>query len=199
MDGTGLMFRPFTDIVDNHTIEVISYPNHKSQNYADLVGYVKDRLPSGEDFIIIAESYSGRIAYELMKDEIPNIKAVIFIASFLENPRPLLLSFLSLLPISIILRLPIPEFIIRRYLLGYGATDRLITEFKKVLSNVNATVLASRLKAISRLKRPDRTVNYPCCYIRAESDKLVPSNSVEVFKELIPNIHARSLFGPHFL
>ena len=199
MDGTGLMFRPFTDVANNRSIEVISYPDDKTQKYSNLKSYVRDRLPKDEDYIVIAESYSGPIAYELMKEDIQNLKAVIFIASFLENPRPLLLSILGLLPISIILRLPIPNFIIRRYLLGNGATDILIAEFRTALSNVSPAVLASRLKEISALKKPDKTVNYPCCYIRAEDDKLVPCKSMEVFRELIPNIHIQSVIGPHFL
>ena len=191
MDGTGLMFRPFTDIADNYEIDVISYPNDKSQKYSDLVNYVKDRLPRDEDFIISAESYSGPIAYELMKDEIGNLRAVTFIASFLENPRPFLLSFLRVLPLSLIFHLPIPEFIIRKYLLGYGVPDRLISGFKTALSNVSPAVLASRLREISGLKRPDKTVNYPCCYIGAEEDKLVTSKSIEAFRELISNIDIR--------
>ena len=199
MDGTGLMFRPFVDIAGNHSIDVISYPNEASQKYSNLLGYVKDRLPRDEDFIVIAESYSGPIAYELMKENITNLKAVIFVASFLENPSPVLLSILIVLPISLILRLPVPKFIIRRYLLGSDATDRLIAEFKTALSKVSPAVLASRLKEISGLKRPDKTVNYPCCYIRAEEDKLVTSKSIEAFRRVIPNIHIRSVNGPHFL
>ena len=199
MDGTGLMFRPFTDIADNHSIDVISYPNEESQKYSNLVGYVKDRLPRDDDFVVIAESYSGPIAYELMKRNITNLKAVIFIASFLENPRPVLLSFVKLLPISIILRLPVTKFIIRRYLLGSDATDRLITEFKTALSKVSPVVLASRLREISNLKKPDKTVNYPCCYIGAEEDKLVTSKSFQAFRRVIPNLHIRSVNGPHFL
>jgi len=199
MDGTCLMFRPFMDIADNYTIDVISYPNEASQKYSDLIVYAKDRLPRNEAFIVIAESYSGPIAYEIMKEDIPNLKAVIFIASFLENPRPVLLSFLKLLPLSIILGLPVPKFIIRRYLLGNGATDRLIAEFKTALSNVSPAVLASRLREITALKKPDKTVNYPCCYIRAEGDKLVTSRSIKTFREFIPNILIRSVIGPHFL
>ena len=199
MDGTGLMFRPFTDIADNHSIDVISYPNEESRKYSDLVGYVKDRLPRDKDFVVIAESYSGPIAYELMKENIPNLKAVIFIASFLENPRPVLLSFVKLLPISIILRLPVPKFIIRRYLFGSDATVRLITEFKTALSKVSPAVLASRLREIPNLKMPDKTVNYPCCYIGAEEDKLVTSKSIEAFRRVIRNIHIRSVNSPHFL
>ena len=199
MDGTGLMFRPFTDIADNHSIDVISYPNEESQKYSNLVGYVKDRLPRDEDFIVIAESYSGPIAYELMKENITNLKAVIFVASFLENPRPLLLSIQKVLPTSIILRLPVPKIITRRYFLGSDATDRLITEFKTALSKVSPAVLASRLREISNLKKPDKTVNYPCCYIGAEEDKLVTSKSIEAFRRIVPNLHIRYVNGPHFL
>ena len=95
MDGTGLMFRPFIDAAYNHSIDVISYPNDTSQKYTELIGFVKDRLPSEVEFIIIAESFSGPIAYALMKEVIPNLKAVIFVASFLENPRPILFSLIK--------------------------------------------------------------------------------------------------------
>lgn len=199
MDGTGLMFRPFIDITDNYSIDVISYPNETSKKYSELIGFVKDRLPREEKFIIIAESFSGPIAYELMKDEVPNLKAVIFIASFLQNPRPFLLSIQRVLPASLLFRLPIPKSFIRIYMLGYDSSDSLIAEFNAALATVSPAVLASRLKEITSLKSPDKTVNYPCCYIRAEGDKLVTSKSIQTFRGLIPNINIRSVNGPHFL
>lgn len=199
MDGTGLMFRPFVDVACNHSTDVISYPNDTSQKYTELIDFVKDRLPREVEFIIIAESFSGPIAYALMKEVIPNLKAVIFVASFLENPRPILLSLLKLLPISLIFRLPIPKAVIRKYMLGFNASDSLIAEFKAALSTISPTVLASRLKEIVDLKKPDKTVNHPCCYIMAADDKLVTSKSVQEFKRFIPNIHIRYVNGPHFL
>ena len=199
MNGTGLMFRPFIDIANNYSIDVINYPNETSKKYSELIAFVKDRLPREEKFVIIAESFSGPIAYGLMKDEISNLKAVIFIASFLLNPRPFLLSIQRVLPASLLFRLPIPTSFIRIYMLGYDSSDSLIAEFKTALARVSPAVLASRLKEITSLKLPDKTVNYPCCYIRAEGDKLVTSRSIQTFMRIIPNIHIRSVNGPHFL
>lgn len=199
MDGTGLMFRPFMNVAVNHLIEVISYPNDKTQKYSDLIGYVRDRLPNNEDFIVIAESFSGPIAYGLMKEAVSNLKAVIFIASFLENPRPLLLSIRRVLPISLVFRLPAPKTFIRKYLLGNDAPDSLITDFRIALEKVSSAVLVSRMRQISALEKPGTIVKYPCCYIRAEEDKLVTAKNVQIFRELFPNIQIRAVNGPHFL
>ena len=59
LDGTGDMFAPILSLLTDFDTEVISLPQSGSQDYETLCEHVKLSLPS-EDFILIAESFSGR-------------------------------------------------------------------------------------------------------------------------------------------
>ena len=87
LDGTGLMFKPFIDVLPKD-IEplVISYPNDKRLGYEELIEYVLTELPDNDDYILIGESFSGPVAYQLALRKPENLRAVIFVASFLSRP-----------------------------------------------------------------------------------------------------------------
>ena len=66
LDGTGLLFDPLLRILPSHFSSiVISYPPDEPLGYAELVPYVKSRIPANEDFVIVAESFSGPLAVEI--------------------------------------------------------------------------------------------------------------------------------------
>ena len=85
LDGTGLLFKPFIEALPkNIETLVISYPKIKIQNYGELVSYVIAQLPE-EDYILVGESFSGNIAYQIALSNPKHLKSIIFVASFLSN------------------------------------------------------------------------------------------------------------------
>lgn len=110
LDGTGDLFHPFVDYLSlNCDVQIITYSTSKRQTYEDLTELVVEQLPH-EQFVIVAESFSGYIAYQIARLKIPSLINIIFVASFLDNPKPLLLKFSKILPISFIFSLPPPNF-----------------------------------------------------------------------------------------
>lgn len=104
MDDTGELFRALLEKLPlTIKCNVISYKNNKKQSYKELAEYVHKLLPTNEDYLNVAESFSGTIAFELAKKNDPNQKSVIFVASFLNSPIPLL-SAVNWLPLSILFR-----------------------------------------------------------------------------------------------
>lgn len=68
MDGTGDLFDPIVSHLSGHcTIEIISYLRDKYLDYEALVSYVKERLQRSEDYLPLAESFSGTIAYQRLQ------------------------------------------------------------------------------------------------------------------------------------
>ena len=99
LDGTGTLFKPLSDVLPS-TIEslVISYPPDEKLSYTELTAYVMDRLPTDEAYVLLGESFSGPIAYEIALRQPRNMHAVIFVASFLTPPQRLVLGLSKLLP-----------------------------------------------------------------------------------------------------
>ncbi|MEZ5497538.1 MAG: hypothetical protein R3F25_12065 [Gammaproteobacteria bacterium] len=65
------------------------YPTQEKLTYEELTVYVTTQLPE-EDYILVAESFSGPIAYQIAKKYSQNLKAAVFIATFLTSPNRLL-------------------------------------------------------------------------------------------------------------
>ena len=98
MDGTGELFEEFLSNFDGDYI-VIPLPQSGSQDHVFLANIIKEQLPT-EDFVLLAESFAGGIIPELLRQNNPHLKGVIFIASFLSSPNQLLLSIAKFLPIK---------------------------------------------------------------------------------------------------
>lgn len=199
MDGTGILFRAFMECADGYDIEVITYPSDVNTEYVELENIVLHQLPLDREFVLLAESFAGPLAYRLVARELSNLKAVFFIASFIQNPRPWLLSFVRVLPISLLLSFPLPMFFIRQFLYAEQANHEQIAEFKEALRKVSPTVFAHRLRQLARLPAADKLIETPCCYISAEKDRLLPKSVVEPFTRIFHKIKIRAVNGPHFL
>jgi len=199
MDGTGLLFKPFIDLADTFEVDIIGYPLDKFLTYSELTDYVRELLPKDKEFILVAESFSGPVVYQLMKKRTPKLISAVFIASFISSPRPIMLPMLKRLPLSMLFSVPIPKFIIRRYLLGSKANDELIRQFKEAIKKVNPEVLAKRLKMLAEIEVPKERISYRCCYVQANSDSLVPESNIGIFKKLFDDISIKKVDGPHFL
>ncbi len=138
LDGTGKLFAPLIEALPSSIdVQVITYPLNKEQSYNELIEYVKQNLPK-EDFILLAESFSGPIAYQIALIEPKHLKALILVATFLENPRPLLLKFI---PSSRVLALPIPTILSKVFFLGFAIKRKVIKLFNEAIKTVSSSVI----------------------------------------------------------
>lgn len=126
-------------------IQVISYPHDKKLGYQELISLVIKQLPK-EEFILLAESFSGYVAYSIALQKPRNLKSVIFVATFLENPRAILSKFLPIVRMQFILSLPMPSFVAKRLLLG--RKSNMVELLKDTLKGVSSSVLYHRLLEI---------------------------------------------------
>ncbi len=197
LDGTGDLFEPFRSSFGNETI-TISYPNSENLSYENLVNLVYDKLPK-EEFVLVGESFSGYIAYKvaLMKPDF--LKAVVFVASFLEAPRPYVLKLSSLLPRQTLLSLSAPEIFVRTFLFNKSASASLLEKFKSILNEVPPSTLSFRLSEIEKLSFPIEKCQTPAIYIQAANDKLVPAECAGRFRELFNDFSIFRINGPHFI
>jgi len=209
LDGTGLLFAPLLAAIRDTTllklketpmVLPLSYPK-ETLDYQALTEYVIEQLPE-EDFILVGESFSGYIAYQIAKNRPKHLKSLIFVASFVSNPRPILLNLFNLLPRCVLSITP-PNFIVKIFMLGFSAPKETIELFLDTLDQVPADILAFRLKEISKLKQIEKTINKSfdinICYIQATDDYLVPASNVEYLKCLFNNVNVEQVKGPHFI
>ena len=181
LDWTGILFKPFLSALPIHTDSlIIDYPANEKLSYSELVNYVIDQLPN-EKVVLVGESFSGPIAYQVALLKPDKVVSVIFVATFLNNPRNILLKLSSVLPVSFLLSLPIPDFIIKTFLLGRTANEKLISLFKQSIKQISPCILSFRLQEISKLNNNSQLCEVKSNYIQADNDRLVPNRCIKDF------------------
>ena len=195
--GTGKLFTPFiTSLPKNIKTQCIVYPTDSVLSYDELITLVIKQLPKEENFTLLAESFLGYIAYKIALQKPKNLTALIFVATFLENPRPFLSKFIPIMPLEFILSLPLPSFVAKHFLLGDEALVKLL---QQMLKEVPSKTLYARLLEISKLPTATQKVKTKALYIQASNDLLVPQKSYEVFERLFSSIEQVEVEGSHLI
>jgi pimeloyl-ACP methyl ester carboxylesterase len=198
MDGTGLLFyRVMTELGGVDAV-VVPLPQEGAQDYARLASYVESRLPE-DDFVIVAESFSGGIAARLSQQEMPGLKGVVFVASFLSAPRPFLAQIARWLPIKLLSALPFTSVVHKKLFLGGDADSDLVAEFRRVVRSVPSAVLSDRLSVIANARYDGFRSPCPAVYVGAEKDALVEKSMRREFSDAYQNIAFIEVDGPHFI
>ena len=200
MDGTGHLFRPVVNQLEKqYPIKIVRYPAVGEQRYTDLAAYVQQALPIQEPFALIAESFSGPLAYTLATKPCPGLTKVFFVSTFLSNPAPMLLTFRSILPVGLGMQLRMPDWVVKRYLLGEAADQALIHAFWLAIQTSGKEVLTKRIRTIATLTAPTQRLDLPCIYLQATDDRLVSKRSLADFRRLCQQLKVYSVDGKHFL
>lgn len=199
LDGTGVLFKPFIDALPNDIDTlIIDYPINEKLSYSELVNFVIDQLPN-EKFVLLGESFSGPIAYQIALLKPDKVVSIIFVATFLSSPRNFLLKLSSFLPTSFILSLPMPDFIIKLLLLGDSSGIETVSLFKQSIKQVPPRILSFRLQEIANLPNSRQLCGINSIYIQAIDDRLVPNDCVKDFKVMFNNLKIFTVKGSHFI
>lgn len=198
MDGTGELFAPLFKYLKGNQCKVIVLPDSGLQDYSTLTRFVKERLPV-DDFVLIAESFSGPIAAQLAQQNIDNLKGIIFVATFLSAPNPSLLMIAKRLPIKLLNRLPGAGFFQRHLFCGKSTDSQLLVLFRKSVEQVSIEILKNRIQAMQLLKFQEFHNTLPTVYILPNSDNLVPKKKVLEFQVCFQRLVVNKLDGPHFI
>jgi pimeloyl-ACP methyl ester carboxylesterase len=201
LDGTGLLFEPLVQVLPTHLSPVvISYPSDQAQSYSELVKVVKQQVPSKEDYVVLAESFSGPVAIEMAATHPANLKALVLCATFVSNPAllPQVMSFLLCRPFF---ALEPPRVFVSRYFLGEEPPVYLVETFRRAKRSVRPKVLALRMRSVvnADVRKAFAACRLPILYLRARQDRLVKPRSLVEMQRIKPEMTAIGIDGPHLL
>lgn len=200
MDGTGILFKPFLNALPKNILtKLITYPCEQMLSYDELVLFVQRQLPEKTEYIILAESFSGPIAYEIAKQNNENLKGIIFAASFIKPPNKYI-ALARLIPVSFSFLIPdhLPDFVLK-FLLGHQANKSLYQLVNSALTKVKKNVLLFRIMAMAGLPENTQTVIKNCLYIQAKNDRLVASDNAIGISKISQKFQLFKLEGSHFV
>ena len=195
LDGTGKLFsRLVSRCPRQFRPQVISYPDDRTLDYAQLEALVRRQLPSDTPFIIVAESFSGPVAVALASGPMDNLRGVVLAASFVTAPR---LGAWRFLPWRTLFRFPAPVAILRQLLTASDST--LLRDMQASIRDVSAHVLAARVRSALSVdvRRELASVTCPLLYIRAQRDRVIPSRCLRDILSVREDVAVESLDAPH--
>jgi len=198
MDGTGNLFSPLLRELSEFNCEVITLPISGPQDYLTITEFVKGKLPR-EDFILVAESFSGPIGVALAREGAENMKGIIFVATFLSPPHKILLGFARRLPIKLLSSLPLASIFHKMLFLGFSASQELVVLFQYTVLSLPSSLIKARLSSMQSLVTTSDDIDLPVGYIQATSDRLVCSNKINDFRDTFKKIIIKPINGPHFI
>lgn len=208
-DGTGLLFVPLLTQIKasgfNTAETAIINLNYDefgqplNQSLAMQATRIED-LYAHEPVQIIAESYSGLLAYELLIRQRLEITQVVFVASFLSMPSKLAPIAAKLKPKYLQSALKYtPERIWGRMVFGKWQNHYLRSLFTEAMQQTPNELLQQRLEIIATAKVPTVKTHVPCLYLQGKQDNLVADKNIAPFHQWFTNFECQILEGTHFL
>jgi len=199
LDGTGDLFEPFVRELQGVPHQVVAYPTDRVLDYAGHEAHVRARLPTDEDYVLLAESFSGPVGIAIAASAPPRLRGLILCVSFAANPLPMLGGLSRL--IAILPAIKLHPALAGPWLHGGRASAELRRALAAVLSKVSARVLRTRvaeLLAVDRVAQL-RKIEVPMLYMRARQDRLVPAAAGRKILELRPDVELVEFDAPHLL
>jgi len=200
LDGSGFLFKPLLSYLGKEIeTQVININACRHQTRDALVEFVQAALPANEDFVLLAESFSGPIAYDLGLKANSHLKGLIFVASFLTNPKPYLLRLRQFAPIKLYYHFQWPGKIVRHLVLRGGLSKELHALYWKAVNQAGAQRIRQRLDCLAELEEPTKVLSLPSICLHADNDALVEQRCQEDFIHWCNDLNSYSLPGSHFL
>ena len=199
LDGTGELFAPFVDALGGFPTQVIAYPPDRAMTYAEHEAYARDRLPTDEDFVLLAESFSGPIGISIAAAAPPRLKGLILCGTFASNPLPVFGPLSKIVNAAPALR--VPTALTAPWLYAGRATPQLRRAHAQAMSHVAPSTIRARLAAILAVdyRTMLRRIEVPVFYMRALEDRLVPASAGRAIQKLRPDFEFTEIAAPHFM
>ena len=197
LDGTGALFEGFVRASPpGVSLDIVTLPR-EPLSYEELATRLAPRLQLAPDTILLAESFSGPLA--VLVAEHHQIAALVLCNTFVTPPRP---RALAALPLTSFFHLPPPAVLVRRYLVGPGASDDLVAQVRTAVASVPPAVLAMRMSSVLTVDvaRCLTRCTAPILYLRGTEDRLVPEASLRrVIDAASVPVSVARILGPHLL
>lgn len=199
VDGTGRLFDELlTFMPDNVDCDVIALDELIGNSISEHAQQLAARYGGSEELLVVAESFSGRLAYELALLIPQQIKHLIFVASFISRPM-YIAKFARYLPSLVLKDRPLNRFILKR--LGFAnfcRNEQLDAVFNS-LSIAKFSNLKWRLRQISNMRKVTRKLPVAVTYIRPTKEHLVGIDAVSHIEQKFQSFEMRVLDGGHFI
>ncbi|WP_208354462.1 alpha/beta fold hydrolase [Pseudaestuariivita rosea] len=173
LDGSGIFLEGVqARLAQIYPTEIMRYPVELT-DYDVVMDWLAPRLPD-EDYVIVAESFSGPLGIRLAAAPPPGLRVVILAVTFVKSP--------SVMPV-------------------FAATVFRFAPQHPLAIRAMVRVIAGRVRSVLSVDVSDqlRDAKVPLFYLQASADRLVLRRSGEYIKQVNPAVQMHQVDGPHFI
>ncbi|MET1078824.1 MAG: alpha/beta hydrolase [Pseudomonas sp.] len=200
LNGSSGLFAPLLARLDPRLqAECLDLPTQGPQDHDSLSRHFAPRLRSrNESFVLLGESFSSPLVHRLALDPPAGLRGVVFAAGFLGSPQPLM----RLLPWGSV---PLPKGVLTRtallrlFCLGRDASPEQLEALRMQLLKLPDVLLRARLRSLSQLAEPRRSLTLPALHLRPGQDRLVKSHAGAALGRHCTELQGVTIKGPHFI
>lgn len=194
LNGSHRLFAPLLPFLGERQVTTLELPQQGPQDPDSLATALAGQL-GDSPFVLLGESFSGPVAYRLALRQPQGLHGVIFAASFLRCPHPLL-------PLTRYLPLPggllNSGALLKLFCLDQRASPALLKLLREETRQLPHDLLRARLRSLSNLQEPTQPLELPCLHLLPRQDRLV-SGRAAALQQYCRNLQQVELDGPHFL
>jgi pimeloyl-ACP methyl ester carboxylesterase len=202
LDGTGLLFGPLLEALPPALEpQVVTYPGDRPLGYRELLPLVLDRLPAGEPYLLLGESFSGPLAVMIAAAAPPGLRGLVLAATFVRNPLRWVPSWARALCRPWLVSVW-PGALRDRVTLGsLGLPPPLLGLMRAARRGVSPPVAALRARETMRVnvEAELRACPVPVLCLAGARDTLVPAHNLARIRHLRPDAEVVVLETAHMV
>jgi pimeloyl-[acyl-carrier protein] methyl ester esterase len=198
LDGTGKLLSRFVHKRQpSFSCEVVAYDDGFAK-LDDYINVVNARLSTQTKTVLVAESFSGPIAAHVALRYREQVAGIVFAASFVTPPHPVLLNLVRIMPtpaFSAMRATLIKQFCVN------GVRDKTVIEEASVIVNaLESAVIKRRLMLLGSLaKLRLAPIDIPVLSLRGTRDRLITKTATSSIANTFPKTLSIDVDSPHFL
>lgn len=192
MDGTDAFFRPFVEHCPPGVhVQTLEYERFDATSYEALA------LPD-DDFFLLGWSFSGPLALMLAASQVPRLRGIIMVASFVWRPVRYLPGWLKVFARPSLFTLYPIASMGQALLQGYS-TPALHALQSEAFSKTTSRSLAARVRALLGVdvRSELRSCPVPILYLRAQDDRVIHRGHGQMIANEAPRATLVDVPGPH--
>jgi pimeloyl-[acyl-carrier protein] methyl ester esterase len=198
LDGTGKLFSRFVRMrPPSFSCEVLSYDDRFSK-LDEYINVVKARLRADTKTVLIAESFSDPIVAHVASRYPEQVTGIIFAASFVNPPHPVLLNIASVVPTFAFGAMR--TTMANQFCVNGVHEKNVINEASVVVGKLESAVIKRRLMLLASLTKLARAqIDIPVLSLRATQDRLITQAATSSIANTFPKTISIDVEAPHFL
>lgn len=195
LNGSSALFAPLIETLTGIDCWPLSLPEQGPQDYPSLADGLFEQLGT-TPFVLLGESFSGPLAYQLALRQPTGLQGLIFAASFLSRPNSAL---------ALLAHLPMPQalathpWLLRALCLGKTADEHILQRVQREIRRLDQRLLRARMATLASLRAPTQVVDLPCLHLWPRQDRLVANSAAERLAQTCGDIRRIDMDGPHFI